>query len=59
MLPPYQLPCEQILVLSAWIYLGANHEEKLKKLGVTWDKKGVWSKDPKFPSHPHGVKNNK
>ena len=35
-------------------YLDVDHEEKLKKLGVTWDKKeDVWPKDPKFPSHPH------
>lgn len=34
-------------------YLDKEAEEKLKKIGITWDKKeDVWPKDPRFPSHP-------
>eukprot|EP00250_Pteridium_aquilinum_P022915 c25904_g1_i1 orf=218-1690(+) len=35
-------------------YLDHDHEEKLKKIGVSWGKKeDVWPHDPDFPSHPH------
>ncbi|MCO5571320.1 hypothetical protein L7F22_025058 [Adiantum nelumboides] len=34
-------------------YLDKDHEEKLKRLGVSWEKKEeVWPHDPDYPSHP-------
>ncbi|KAH7443935.1 hypothetical protein KP509_02G056600 [Ceratopteris richardii] len=37
-------------------YIDKEHEEKLKHLGVSWDKKvEVWPHDPDYPSHPHAA----